>query len=69
MPREKTRDIPAYNRANARMWFVYGGLFVFTGGFAFFSIGLSGILAGVFAIGGLPVLILTYDRIYKRYKW
>ena len=35
---------------------------------ALFSAGAAGILTLLVAIGGLPVLIFLYGRIYKKYK-
>lgn len=65
---QEIRDIPAYNRANAVMWAVYGFIWlpiVLTG---FFHMTLAGILVAAAAVGGLPVLISTYQKIYQKYK-
>lgn len=61
-------DIPAYNRANGRMWIVYSLIF-----WAAAFVGLwSGTLAvGLIVVGcalGLPAMIGIYKRIYKKYK-
>lgn len=61
-------DVPAYNRANGIMWMVYA-LFLWLG----IPIGLWNGTAAAFFIGavvlvGLPLLIFTYRRIYKKYS-
>ena len=66
---DEIRDIPAYNKANGIMWILFGAVFVLVGiiGFAG-QIGLAALLMGVTCIGGVPVLILAYQNIYKKYK-
>lgn len=68
VPPEAIRDIPAYNRACARMWRVYGGVYVLAGVAALFSMGCAGILITIACVAGLPLLIVCYQRIYRRYK-
>lgn len=68
VPSEAIRDIPAYNRACARMWWGYGAAWVLTGVCALFYAGAAGMLTMLIAVGGLPVLIFIYGRIYKKYK-
>lgn len=65
---EAIRDIPRYNRACARLWWGYGTVWALAGICALFSAGAAGILTLLVAIGGLPVLIFLYGRIYKKYK-
>lgn len=62
------RDIPGYNRANARLWIVYGSLYVLLGALGLVHALLAAILLSVVALGGTPILILVYQRIYKKYK-
>lgn len=68
VPPEALRDIPRYNRACARLWWGYGTVWALTGICALFSAGAAGILTLLVTIGGLPVLIFRYGRIYKKYK-
>lgn len=68
VPPEALRDIPRYNRACARLWWGYGTVWALAGICALFSAGAAGILTLLVAIGGLPVLIFRYGRIYKKYK-
>ncbi|MGN1350002.1 MAG: hypothetical protein ACI4VM_03280 [Anaerovoracaceae bacterium] len=61
-------DIPAYNRANGRMWIGYSLPFWLSA-----AIGLwSEIAALVLVIGncvvGIPVLVIVYRKIYDKYK-
>mgnify|MGYP001630791211 CR=1 FL=1 len=63
------RDIPAYNRENAVMWLIYGGcdvLIGFLGVFGYFS--ASALLFCSSIIIGIPLLVLNYRRIYRKYK-
>ncbi len=62
------RDIPAYNRANARMWGIYGALWVVIGAVAFWDVAASAVLMGIVAFGGIPVLIFGYRKIYGKYR-
>lgn len=68
VPPEAIRDIPAYNRACARMWRIYGGVFVFAGIIDLFSMAWAGILTAAACVFGLPALIFTYQRIFRKYK-
>ncbi len=61
-------DIPAYNRANSRMWTVFSLPFWISGLLGFWLPMVSGILLAVSCIGGIPGLILAYHNIFKRYK-
>lgn len=66
---EEIRDIPAYNKANGIMWILFGAVFVLVGMIGFTGqIGLAALFMGVVCIGGVPVLILAYQNIYKKYK-
>ena len=62
------KDIPAYNRANGRMWIVYSLPFWLS---TFLGAGKEKIVL-LLIVGncviGLPVLILVYQRIYEKYK-
>lgn len=62
------RDIPAYNRANARMWGIYGALWAVTGAVAFWNVAASAILMVLIAVGGIPVLVTLYGKIYAKYR-
>ena len=69
------RDIPAYNKANARMWKRYAAPYWMTGwcGFACFVSYPIATAVGILLIGlastvGILWLICTYKRIEKQYK-
>lgn len=71
---ETISDVPAYNRANARMWKQYAGPFWLTGVCGIlsfwddrFSI-LAGGLIGIACTVGIWWLIHTYKKIKKQYK-
>ncbi|MBQ6322195.1 MAG: hypothetical protein IJI24_04910 [Lachnospiraceae bacterium] len=61
-------DIPAYNRANGIMWIIYSLVFWASVVLGFWSIASAGILLTVGCLGGIPFLIITYNRIYRKYK-
>ena len=61
-------DVPAYNRANGRMWIAFSLPFWLS---AFLGIWCS-IAAVVLTVAnciiGIPVLVVVYHRIYAKYK-
>lgn len=68
VPPEIIRDIPAYNRACARLWWGYGAAWALTAVCGLFAAEVAGVLTIVIAVGGLLVLIFCYERIYRKYK-
>ncbi len=65
---EEITDIPAYNRANGRMWSIYTMAMIMTGVLSLFNITVSAVLLIVICVPGIVVLIIVYNRIYKKYK-
>lgn len=65
---ESITDIPAYNRANARMWSVFSLPFWISGLMSFWWMVPAAVLLTVACLAGLPVLIVTYNKIFKKYK-
>jgi len=61
-------DIPAYNRANARMWTVFSVPFWASGLISFWWMMPAAVLLAVACLAGLPALIVTYHKIFKKYK-
>ena len=61
-------DIPAYNRANGNMWIAYSLVFWFSFLFGMFQMEAAGVILAVGCLGGIPVLIIAYNRIYNKYK-
>lgn len=62
------RDIPAYNRSNGRMWIIYSLGFWAAAALSLFHVPAAGILVTIWCLGGIPVLVLAYNKIYKKYK-
>ena len=62
------RDIPAYNRSNGWMWIGYSLGFWIAAVLGILSVPVAGILLAVWCLGGIPVLVIVYNRIYKKYK-
>ncbi len=65
---QEIRDIPAYNRACARLWWSYGAVYVLAGAASLFSMLWAGVITAAACLPGLPVLIFAYGRIYRKYK-
>lgn len=65
---EEIRDIPAYNRANGIMWSIYAACLLMAGLVSLFSIKTGSILLFIIFLPGIAVLIITYNRIYKKYR-
>jgi hypothetical protein len=65
---EEITDIPSYNRANGWMWTIYTIGMIMSGILSLFSIMIGAVLLVVIGIPGTIALIITYNRIYKKYK-
>ncbi len=62
------RDIPAYNRANGWMWIVFSLGFWAAAVLSLFDIAAAGVLTALTCLVGIPLLVIAYKRIYKKYK-
>ena len=65
---DEITDIPAYNRANGIMWIAYSGVFWISTLLGFFKPEIAGPVLAVGCIGGIPVLVVAYKKIYDKYK-
>ena len=65
--KEEITDVPAYNRANGKMWLAFSSLFWLDGIVAFWSGAAAGLLLFIVCIVGLSALVITYGKIYKKY--
>lgn len=61
-------DIKAYNKENARMWKLYSLWYVTSGLAEIWSADIALILLIAACAVGLPVLIYTYSKIFKKYR-
>ncbi len=61
-------DIPAYNRANGIMWICYSLVFWGSAVFGLFQLDAAGAFLAAGTLGGIPVLIVVYKKIYAKYK-
>ena len=66
-PHEVT-NVKAYNRANAKMWALYGAWFVLIGALSFLSSTVGIVLSVASIIPGVFFLYIPYKRIYNKYK-
>ena len=65
---ERLTDVRAYNRANGVMWILYSLFFWGETVFGVFYPGIAGILIAVTTLGGIPILVVVYKRILKKYR-
>ena len=65
---EEITDVKKYNKANAVMWFCYCIPQIISMLIAPFSVSLATIVMVAGILGGLPVLIIVYKKIYNKYK-
>ena len=61
-------DIPAYNRENGIMWIVFSLIFWTSTVMGFWKMSAAAIILVVGCLGGIPLLVITYNRIYRKYK-
>ena len=61
-------DVPAYNRANGKMWLAYSSVFWLSLILGIFNVSLAGIVLAVGCLGGISVLAFVYGKIYARYR-
>lgn len=61
-------DVPAYNRANGIMWIAYSAVFWASMALGLFNIGLAGTVLAVGCLAGIPILVVAYKLIYKKYS-
>ena len=62
------RDIPAYNRANGIMWLAFSLVFWVSAGLSLRSVEAAGLVTAVGCLAGIPILVVVYQRIYKKYR-
>lgn len=65
---QEISDIPAYNRANGIMWIAYSAVFWISAFIGVFEPGAAGVTLMIGCLGGIPVLIIVYKRIYEKYR-
>lgn len=61
-------DVRAYNRANGVLWLCYSAVFWVAAILGIVRAELAGVVLAVGCVGGIPLLIVAYQRIYKKYK-
>ena len=65
--KKEISDIPAYNRANGRMWILFSLIFWISAFAGLFSMRTGGIILCAGSLIGIPLLIFAYRRIYRKY--
>lgn len=65
---EEISDIPAYNRANGIMWICYSLVFWVSTFLGLYQLDIAGIVLAAGCLGGIPLLVIAYGRIYRKYR-
>lgn len=65
---EEITNVKAYNRENGIMWICYSTVFWISTIMGIRSVSIAGIVLAVGCLGGLPLLVIAYNRIYRKYK-
>ena len=65
---EGISNVKAYNRENGIMWICYSAVFWISTIMGIRSVSIAGIVLAVGCLGGLPLLVIAYNRIYRKYK-
>ena len=65
---EEITNVKAYNRENGIMWICYSAVFWISTIMGIRSVSIAGIVLAVGCLGGLPLLVIAYNKIYRRYK-
>ena len=60
-------DIPAYNRANGKMWLTYSLIFWLSAPVCLVNETVGGLLMAILALAALPLLAVAYKKIYRKY--
>ena len=61
-------DVRAYNRANGIMWLCYSSVFWIAAVLGIFRTEIAGPALAIGCIGGIPLLILAYKKIFDKYR-
>ena len=65
---DEITNVKAYNRENGIMWICYSLVFWVSMLLGFLNITGAGIVLAVGCLGGIPLLAVNYNRIWKKYK-
>ncbi len=60
-------DVKAYNKANGMMWIAYSCVFWISAFLGLFQNDAAGVVLAVGCLGGIPILIIVYKKIYAKY--
>ena len=61
-------DVKAYNKANGIMWIIYSLVFWAGAILGVYQIDIAGIVVAAGCLGGIPLLVLAYTKIYNKYR-
>ena len=65
---DEITNVKAYNRENGIMWICYSAVFWISTIMGIQSVSIAGIVLAAGCLGGLPLLVIAYNRIYRKYK-
>ena len=61
-------DVKSYNKENGIMWICYSLVMWASTFMGVFNMAAAGIVLFIGGLAGLPILVICYNRIYKKYK-
>ena len=65
---DEITDVRAYNRENGIMWICYSFVFWISTVMGLWNISAAGIVLAAGCLGGIPLLVIAYSRIYRKYR-
>ena len=65
---DEITNVKAYNRANGVMWICYSTVFWISTIMGIWNVSAAGIVLMAGCLGALPLLVIAYNRIYRKYK-
>ena len=60
-------DVKAYNKANGIMWIIYSLVFWISAFLGVLHSDAAGVVLAVGCLGGIPILVIVYKKIYAKY--
>ncbi len=65
---EEITNVKAYNRENGIMWIGYSAVFWISTIMGIWNVSTAGIVLAAGCLGGIPILVIVYNRIYRKYR-
>jgi len=65
---EEITNVRTYYRENGIMWICYSSVFWISTFMGIWNVSTAGIVLAAGCFGGIPLLVIAYNRIYRKYK-